>query len=97
MSEKLHVDGTILPFPQTPSASIAGRTMQESVYNRRVTPRRLPADAPNILIVLIDDAGPGLQRPLQRGRIVDPVREGAVQDDIAVVALERRAVVKAAK
>ena len=60
MSEKLHVDGTILPFPQTPSASIAGRTMQESVYNRRVTPRRLPADAPNILIVLIDDAGPGL-------------------------------------
>ena len=60
MNEKLYVDGTILPFPQTPSASIAGRTMQESVYNRRVTPHRLPADAPNILIVLIDDAGPGL-------------------------------------
>ena len=34
--------------------------MQESVYHRRVEPRRLPADAPNILIVLIDDAGPGL-------------------------------------
>ena len=49
-----------LPFPPTPSASIAGRTMQESVYKRRVTPRRLPADAPNILIVLIDDAGPAL-------------------------------------
>ena len=49
-----------LPFPPTPSASIAGRTMQESVYHRRVEPRRLPADAPNILIVLIDDAGPGL-------------------------------------
>jgi hypothetical protein len=48
-----------LPFPPTPSASIAGRTMQESVYKRRVEPRRLPADAPNILIVLIDDAGPG--------------------------------------
>ena len=60
MSEKLHVDGTILPFPQTPSASIAGRTMQESVYHRREIPHRLPADAPNILIVLIDDAGPGL-------------------------------------
>ena len=27
---------------------------------RRVEPRRLQADAPNILIVLIDDAGPGL-------------------------------------
>jgi arylsulfatase len=50
----------VLPFPPTPSASIAGTTMQESVYNRRVQPRRLPADAPNILIVLIDDAGPGL-------------------------------------
>ena len=50
----------VLPFPPTPSASIAGRTMQESVYHGRVEPRRLPADAPNILIVLIDDAGPGL-------------------------------------
>src|SRR5271156_6781039 len=50
----------VLPFPPTPSASIAGRTMQESVYHRRAEPRRLPADAPNILIVLIDDAGPGL-------------------------------------
>ncbi len=34
--------------------------MQESTYERRVEPRRLPEDAPNILIVLIDDAGPGL-------------------------------------
>jgi hypothetical protein len=49
-----------LPFPPTPSASIAGRTMQESVYKQRVTPRRLPADAPNIVIVLIDDAGSAL-------------------------------------
>ena len=50
----------VLPFAPTPSASVAGRTMQESIYKRRVEPRRLPADAPNILIVLIDDAGPGL-------------------------------------
>jgi arylsulfatase A-like enzyme len=49
-----------LPFPPTPSASTAGRTMQESVYHRRVEPPRLAEDAPNILIVLIDDAGPGL-------------------------------------
>jgi hypothetical protein len=34
--------------------------MQESSYENRVQPRRLPEDAPNILIVLIDDAGPGL-------------------------------------
>jgi arylsulfatase A-like enzyme len=41
-------DVTGEPFPPTPSASIAGRTMQESVYKQRVEPRRLPADAPNI-------------------------------------------------
>ena len=50
----------VLPFPPTPSASRAGRTMQESSYENRVQPRRLSEDAPNILIVLIDDAGPGL-------------------------------------
>jgi arylsulfatase A-like enzyme len=53
-----------LPFPPTPSASIAGRTMQESIYKPRVEARRLPPDAPNILIVLIDDAGPGLPSTL---------------------------------
>jgi arylsulfatase A-like enzyme len=50
----------VLPFPPPPSASIAGRTLQESVYAERVRARWLPEDAPNILIVLIDDAGPGL-------------------------------------
>lgn len=34
--------------------------MQESTYERRVEPPRLAEDAPNILVVLIDDAGPGL-------------------------------------
>ncbi len=51
-----------LPFPPTPSASQAGRTMQESTYARRTELRRLPADAPNILIVLIDDAGQAFRR-----------------------------------
>ena len=50
----------ILPFPPTPSASTAGITLQDSVYKKRVEPQRLPKDAPNILIILIDDAGPGL-------------------------------------
>lgn len=48
----------VLPFPPTPSASTAGLTMQDSVHRRRVEPRRLPADAPNVLIILIDDVGP---------------------------------------
>jgi len=34
--------------------------MQESVYGQRQRARRLPDDAPDILHVLIDDAGPGL-------------------------------------
>ncbi len=50
----------ILPFPETPSASKAGVTMQESEYKTRTKEERLPADAPNILIVLIDDVGYGL-------------------------------------
>ncbi|UJA20516.1 arylsulfatase [Thermoleophilia bacterium SCSIO 60948] len=49
-----------LPFAPTPSASHAGRTMQESTYEARTRPQRLPDDAPNILIILIDDAGPAL-------------------------------------
>jgi arylsulfatase A-like enzyme len=70
-----------LPFPPTPSASIAGRTMQESVYKRRVEPHRLPADAPNILIVLIDDAGPGLPSTLGgevETRTMDRVATGGI-------------------
>ncbi len=50
----------VLPFAPVPSASIAGRTVQESVYGQRQRAKHLPDDAPNILIVLIDDAGPGL-------------------------------------
>ena len=49
----------ILPFPPTPSASTAGLTMQDSIYKKRIVPQHLPADAPNILIILIDDVGPG--------------------------------------
>ncbi|MGV0806353.1 arylsulfatase [Mycolicibacterium setense] len=53
-------DGGVLPFPPVPSGSIAGRTLQESAYNPRSVPKRLHDDSPNIVIVLIDDAGPGL-------------------------------------
>ena len=53
------VDGSILPFPPTPSASTPGLTIQDSIYKKRVEPKRLAADAPNILIILMDDVGPG--------------------------------------
>jgi arylsulfatase A-like enzyme len=49
-----------LPARPAPSGSIAGPTIQESTYNPKPPPKLLPDDAPNILIVLIDDAGPAL-------------------------------------
>jgi hypothetical protein len=53
-------DGSVLPFPPTPSASKAGYTLAESAHKRREELSRLPDDAPNVLIVLLDDAGFGL-------------------------------------
>ena len=50
----------ILPFPLAPSASIAKDTMEESTHIRRIEQQKLPADAPNILIILLDDVGPGI-------------------------------------
>lgn len=60
MSDKKIPPQDILPFPRKPSGSTAGRTMQESVYSPRSLERHLPSDAPNILVILVDDAGPGL-------------------------------------
>lgn len=49
----------VLPFPDPPMGGEVGPTMQESVHQWREAPERLPADAPNILIVMFDDAGFG--------------------------------------
>jgi arylsulfatase A-like enzyme len=53
-------EGTVLPFPPAPSESKAGYTLAASTHQRRRAPRRLPDDAPNVLIVLLDDVGFGL-------------------------------------
>ncbi len=49
-----------LPFPDPPSPSTARRTMQESTYKRQKPVQHLRKDAPNILIIMLDDVGPGL-------------------------------------
>ena len=49
----------ILPFPPTPSGSTPGLTIQDSVYKKRIEPKRLAEGAPNILVILMDDVGPG--------------------------------------
>ncbi len=57
---KTPAEGAVLPFPPVPSASIVGRTLQESKNIWRAQPDHLPPDAPNILIILLDDVGFGL-------------------------------------
>ena len=49
----------ILPFPPVPSGSVSGLTMETSTYKKRVEPKHLAEGAPNILIILMDDVGPG--------------------------------------
>ena len=75
------VDGTILPFPPPPSGSVAGRTMQESVYSPLPAASRLPDDAPNVLIILIDDAGPTLPDVLG-GEVNTPTLERLLDEGI---------------
>ena len=53
-------EGSVLPFPPVPSASVAGSSLQESKHQRRAEASHLPAGAPNILIILLDDVGFGL-------------------------------------
>jgi arylsulfatase A-like enzyme len=53
--------GSNLPFPPVPSASKAGYSIVDPAtrHKRRAQPQHLPADAPNVLIVLLDDVGFG--------------------------------------
>ena len=52
-------DGPTLPFPQTPSASKAGPSLKESTHQWRTTGRKVAKDAPNVVIILLDDVGYG--------------------------------------
>ena len=47
----------VLPFPEPPSASTAGKTLADSKHQWRTAENHLPADAPNIVIFMTDDAG----------------------------------------
>lgn len=57
---KFNPDRTVLPVPDRRFAGVGGRTIDESVGDWSiVAPTKAPDDAPNVLIVLIDDAGFG--------------------------------------
>ena len=75
-------DGSVLPFPPVPSASVAGPTLQDSTHVRRAQPNHLPADAPNILIILLDDVGFG-QAGTFGGDIRTPTLSALAADGIA--------------
>jgi arylsulfatase len=47
----------VLPFPEPPSASVAGKTLKDSKHQWRQAESHLPKDAPNIVIFMTDDVG----------------------------------------
>lgn len=57
--DNTETSGSVLPFPEPRTASIAGESLSESKHQRRLRQNHLPADAPNIIIVLMDDVGFG--------------------------------------
>jgi arylsulfatase A-like enzyme len=84
-------DGSVLPFPPVPSASIAGPTLATSTHKRREQPNHLPADAPNIMIILLDDVGFG-QADTFGGDIRTPTltelaKEGIAYNDFNTTAI----------
>ena len=57
---KFAPDRTVLPLPDPAFAGVTGHTIGESVADWTVVMQpKPPKDAPNVLIVLIDDAGFG--------------------------------------
>ena len=74
--------GEILPFPAPPMGGSVAPTMQESVHKWRETPNHLPEDAPNILIVMLDDAGFG-QASTFGGEIETPTLSRLANEGIA--------------
>ena len=72
----------VLPFPPKPSGSTAARTMQESIYSPLPPVNHLPKDAPNILVVLIDDVGPA-QTDTYGGEIHTPTLSKIANEGIS--------------
>jgi len=53
-------DGSVLPFPPPAMESVVKPRLQDSTMQWPAQPQRLPKDAPNILIILLDDVGFGV-------------------------------------
>jgi arylsulfatase A-like enzyme len=75
-------DGSVLPFPPVPSASIARPRLQDSVHQRRPRPEHLKPGAPNVLIILLDDVGFG-QTSTFGGEVRTPTLSRLAQEGIS--------------
>ncbi|MDW3224929.1 MAG: arylsulfatase [Paracoccaceae bacterium] len=75
-------DGTILPFPSEPMAGVAERRLQDSTMIWPDPMQRLPEDAPNILIVLLDDVGFGISSTFGGG-VSTPTLDALAAEGIA--------------
>jgi len=75
-------DGSVLPFPAVPTASIAKPRLQDSVHKRRAEAQHLKPGAPNVLIVLLDDVGFG-QASTFGGEVNTPTLSRLAQEGIS--------------
>jgi arylsulfatase len=72
----------VLPFPEVPSASTAGTTIAESEHKKREVKSYLREDAPNIMIIMLDDVGPG-QASTYGGEINTPTLTKVANEGIS--------------
>ena len=91
MAESTEFNGAVLPFPPVPSASTTGESLAESKHVRRAEPNHLPKNAPNILIVLMDDVGFGTSSTFG-GEINTPTFSRVYNDGIAYNAFHTTAI-----
>ena len=75
-------DGSVLPFPPAPMAGVAAPRLQDSTMIWPPAQQHLPADAPNILIVLLDDVGFGVSETFG-GEVHTPTLDRLAAEGIA--------------
>lgn len=82
MAQTVPDDGSVLPFPPRPMAGVTGETLQDSTMIWPTPVQRLPEDAPNIVIVLLDDVGFGVSDGFG-GEVHTPTFDRLMQEGIA--------------
>lgn len=75
-------DETVLPFSPAPMAGTAEQRLQDSTMQWPAAPQHLPDDAPNILIVLLDDVGFGISEVFG-GEVHTPAFKALAEEGIA--------------